>query len=122
MLARVKVHEHLHKDRCYFMFFLLRSVFGILEISSYKSRFIFCAHLQLKGKDIPYLKTLVVSMLRTLLSALPLHSSLINPAYGRGQRTQEAQSPYVQPLVMISVKHLCNCDLRAKLLSVLGEH
>lgn len=76
----------------------------------------------MEGKDIPYLKALVISMLRTLLSALPLHSSPAHPAYGLGQRVQEAQFPYVQPLVMLSVKHLCNYDLRAKVLPVLGEH
>lgn len=45
----------------------------------------------MEGKDIPYLKALVISMLRTLLSTLPLHSSLAHPAYGLGQRVQEAQ-------------------------------
>lgn len=119
---RVKVHEHLHKERCYSMFFLLSSVFGLVGISSYKQGFIFCAHLRMKGKGIPYLKALVISMPRTLLSALPLHNSLAHPAYGLGQRVPEAQSPYVQPLVMLSVKHLWNHDLKAKVFCVLGEY
>lgn len=37
-------------------------------------------------------------------------------------RVQEAQSWYVQPLVTLSVKHLWNYNLRARVLPVLGEY
>lgn len=41
---------------------------------------------------------------------------------GLGQRVQEVQSPYAQPLVTFSVKHLWNYDLRARVLPALGEY
>lgn len=114
LLVRVRAPEHLHKDRCYSTFYI-RFVFGLLG-------FTFCAHLQMKGKDISYLKALVISMLRTLLSILPLHGGLAHAAYDLGQRVQKDQSPHVQPLIMLSEKHLWNHNLRAKAFPALGEH